>query len=758
MRLLLLNALVLLTFGIAFSQSEFLVNTTLDSVQRDPQIARDLAGNTVIVWKSLAHASPTSGGDIVLQFLGASDQKIGSETLVNTITAGEQDKPAIAINGAGDLVVVWASHAGFSQIYDIKAQRYSSQTPVGSEFLVNTTVQHTQTNPNVAINDAGAFVIVWDSWFQDGSDKGIYAQRYDASGALQGSEFRVNTTTAYSQAKPAVRYLPDGRFIVLWESWKQDVLTPSGYGLIGRIFNADGSPSTGEFPVNTYTNDYQWFGDIEVFDDNTFIVAWCSWEQDGDDGGIYIQRFDASGVKQGSEILVNKTKANYQWLPKIRRTTGKDFAVVWSSWKQDGSREGVYATLFDSTGRATSFETQVNETTYGFQWEPDVVSTGGDELLVVWASWDQTGNDYDIVARRVSPSGPQGYLNPSIYNHASGRSTASITVHVTDSTVLTGNEYEVRFDSLAAESFLVDVRNLTTGDTLVSDYPIDRGKEMFYLTPEFDGVAVEITPEFVLDLDLGRSWFVNSSGTNLLFTPGVPTSGIKLIAPIDVALIWGNTDTLASGRYATPLDTAISTGGVRNVQVPFRAVNLTDDEKISLLVVDTSPTNQRFDPGERIVFLTPVRYRKAANNTHAQIATALPGGTLAWPGVGDTNYVLTKRPLTSIDTYRFITTRGAILEVESATGDATMRFELEQNYPNPFNPTTTIVYSLPNTGHVRLSIYNLLGQRVRVLADDIQRAGRHRVMLDGRTLAAGVYFYMLEFSDRMITKKLLLVK
>lgn len=757
MKALLLLVLTVLPVGLALGQSEFVVNTTLDSVQRDPQIARDLSGTSAVVWKSVAHASESSQGDIVLQFLGASDEKLGPETLVNTVTAGEQDKPAIAMNGRGDLVVVWASHAGFSQIYDIKAQRYTNRTPAGSEFLVNTTVQHTQTNPAVAINEAGAFVVAWDSWFQDGSDKGIYAQRYDSSGTPQGGEFQINSTTAYSQTKPAVRYLPDGRFIVTWESWKQDVLTPSGYGLIGRIFGADGSPASGEFQINTYTNDYQWFGDIEVFDDNTFVVAWCSWEQDGDDGGIYFQRFDGSGTKQGQEIRVNKTTANYQWLPKIRRTSGKDFAVVWSSWKQDGSREGLYAMLFDSTGRATSFETQVNETTYGFQWEPDVVSTGSAELLVVWASWDQTGNDYDIVGRRVSPTGPQGYLNPSIYSHSSGRSTARITVHVTDSTALTGNEYEVRFDSLGAEIFMVDVRNLTTGDTLVSNYPIDRGKDMFYLTPEFDGVAVEITPEFVLDLDPAHSWFVNSSGTNLIFTPGVPTSGIKLIAPIDVALIWGNTDTLANGRYASPLDTALNTGGTRNVQVPFRAVNLTDGEKMTLLIVDTAPTNQRFDPGERIVFLTPVRYRKASNNTHAQIATALPGGTLVRPGVGDTNYVLTKRPLTSIDTYRFVTTAGAVLDVRS-DGDALMSFELEQNYPNPFNPTTTIGYALPSAGHVRLSVYNVLGQRVRVLADDIQSPGRHRVVFDGRTLAAGVYFYALEFGDRMITKKLLLVK
>ena len=757
MKTLLLFTLTLLSVGLLFGQSEFVVNTTLDSVQRDPQIARDASGNTVVVWKSEAQVDSASRGDLCLQFFDASDQKVGSESLINAVTAGDQDKPAIAMNGNGDLIVVWASNSGFTEIYDIRARLYKNRLPFGGEFLVNSTLEHTQTNPAVAINEAGEFVVFWDSWFQDGSDKGVFAQRFDSNGNPVGSEFQINSTTAYSQMKPAVKYFPDGRFIVTWESWKQDVVTPSGYGLIGRIFNPGGTPATPEFQINTHTNDYQWFGDIEVFDDNTFVVAWCSWEQDGDDGGIYVQRFDASGAKIGPEVLVNKTTVNYQWLPKVCRTTGKNFAVTWSSWKQDGSREGVYVMLFDSTARAVSFETRVNETTYSFQWEPDMVSTGGNELLFVWSSWSLS-SDYDIVARRLTPLGPQGYLHPSVNSHVTGRSTTRITVHVTDSTALTGHVYEVHFDSLSTELYMVDVRNLTTGDTLVSDYPIDRGKEMFYLTPAFEGVAVEIVPEFTLDIDVAHSWFLNSSGTNLLFNPAIPGTGQKLIAPIDIALGWGPTDTLSDGSYAYPTDTVINNYGVRNVVVPFLGLNLTDAERMSLLIVDTKPLNQKFDPGEVIVFLTPPRYRSTPFNSHAQIATSLPGAPLEWPAPGDTNFVLTTRPLTSEDTYRFTTIKGAIVGVPSHPGVEDIRFELEQNYPNPFNPTTTIAYSLPATGRVRLWLYNILGQRVRVLADEVQNAGRHRALLDGSSLAAGVYFYALEFGERMITKKMLLLK
>jgi len=74
------------------------------------------------------------------------------------------------------------------------------------------------------------------------------------------------------------------------------------------------------------------------------------------------------------------------------------------------------------------------------------------------------------------------------------------------------------------------------------------------------------------------------------------------------------------------------------------------------------------------------------------------------------------------------------------------RFALEQNYPNPFNPTTTIGYSLGEKAHVRLEVFNQLGQSLAVLANAEQQAGYHEVIFDGEGLASGLYFYRLRAS------------
>jgi Secretion system C-terminal sorting domain len=85
-------------------------------------------------------------------------------------------------------------------------------------------------------------------------------------------------------------------------------------------------------------------------------------------------------------------------------------------------------------------------------------------------------------------------------------------------------------------------------------------------------------------------------------------------------------------------------------------------------------------------------------------------------------------------------------------------FALEQNYPNPFNPTTLIEYALPTDEHVRLSIYNMLGQEVAQLVNDIQKAGYKRITFNAGNLPSGLYFYRLMAGKYTQIKKMILIK
>ncbi len=87
-----------------------------------------------------------------------------------------------------------------------------------------------------------------------------------------------------------------------------------------------------------------------------------------------------------------------------------------------------------------------------------------------------------------------------------------------------------------------------------------------------------------------------------------------------------------------------------------------------------------------------------------------------------------------------------------------LQLTLAQNYPNPFNPATTISYSLPQAGNVRLTVYNSLGDEVRTLVNTYQSAGTHALVFDADELASGLYVYELRAGGKRLKRKMMLLE
>ncbi|NJL77364.1 MAG: hypothetical protein HC892_22370, partial [Saprospiraceae bacterium] len=173
------------------------------------------------------------------------------EFQVNTFTNSEQRNPSVAMDADGDFVTVWQSNGQDGNSYDIYGQRYNSDgTTAGAEFLVNTFTNNNQSAPSVAIEADGDFVVVWESYSQDGSGFGIYGQRYNSDGTTEGMEFLINTYTTNIQRNPSVAMDANGDFVVAWQSYGNNGY---GYGIYGQRYNSDGTTEGGEFQVNTFT-------------------------------------------------------------------------------------------------------------------------------------------------------------------------------------------------------------------------------------------------------------------------------------------------------------------------------------------------------------------------------------------------------------------------------------------------------------------------------------------------------------------------
>ncbi|MBK6912151.1 MAG: T9SS type A sorting domain-containing protein [Ignavibacteriales bacterium] len=99
-----------------------------------------------------------------------------------------------------------------------------------------------------------------------------------------------------------------------------------------------------------------------------------------------------------------------------------------------------------------------------------------------------------------------------------------------------------------------------------------------------------------------------------------------------------------------------------------------------------------------------------------------------------------------------------VTAVEESGSGLVSDFRLEQNFPNPFNPSTTIRFAIPNSGNVKLSVTNILGQEVAVLLNEFKNAGSYDINFDASQIASGLYIYKIEADGIIISKKMTLLK
>jgi hypothetical protein len=306
----------------------------------------------------------------------------------------------VASDSSGNFVVVWESYYDGSD-EGVFGQRYASTgEPLGPEFRVNTYTTNYQNYPAVASDSSGNFVVVWtSSYLQDGSGNGVFAQRYASSGAPLGPEFRVNTYTTDRQIYPAVASDASGNFVVVWRSdFSQDGW---GFGIFGQRYASSGAPLGPEFLVNTYTTGDQNLPVVASDASGDFVVAWESRDQDGSDRGVFGQRYASTGAPLGPEVRVNTWTTGPQAYPAVALDSSGNFVVVrWSSYQEGYSN--VFGQRYASTGAPLGPEFRVNTHTSNAQFRPSVASDSSGNFVVVWWSAFQDGAETGIFGQRYS--------------------------------------------------------------------------------------------------------------------------------------------------------------------------------------------------------------------------------------------------------------------------------------------------------------------------------------------------------------------
>ena len=216
------------------ASAEIPVNTTTSMTQNGPDVAMDAGGDFVVVWSS--DGQDGDSGGIYGQRFTAGGSTAGSEFRVNYVTAGSQDKAAVAMDSDGDFVVAWQGPDGLATS-DIFARRFTvagAPSPASADDTVNTTTNNSQKAAAVAMDAGGGYIISWSNEFQDTTSDGVAARRYASDGTADGNEIAVNSYTDNDQETPAIAADADGDFVIVWESRGQD--SPTFKGVCGQRY------------------------------------------------------------------------------------------------------------------------------------------------------------------------------------------------------------------------------------------------------------------------------------------------------------------------------------------------------------------------------------------------------------------------------------------------------------------------------------------------------------------------------------------
>jgi Cadherin-like domain/Bacterial cadherin-like domain/RTX calcium-binding nonapeptide repeat (4 copies)/Bacterial Ig domain len=381
---------------------EFPVNTFTNGSQDYSGVTALDGGGFLVTWAS--EVQDGSGYGIYGQRYTTAGVAVGGEFRINTFITGDQAFASASALIGGGFVVTWSSSNQDGSGYGIYGQRFTAGGATdGGEFRINSETAANQIYSSVTTLSGGGFVVTWTANNQDGSNDGIYAQRYTSAGVADGSEFRVNTFTIGGQALATVAALDNGGFVVAWHSSGQD---GSGEGVYAQRYTSAGIADGSEFRVNTFTTGPQDFASVAGLEGGGFVVTWSSGNQDGDDFGIYGQRYTATGIADGGEFVVNSFNVGTQIFSSVTSLNGGGFLVTWTSLNQDGEGGGIYGQRYDAAGVADGVEFRVNETTAGTQFQEfhpaqGVTQLADGSLVATWYG-NGTGDTDGVFARRFS--------------------------------------------------------------------------------------------------------------------------------------------------------------------------------------------------------------------------------------------------------------------------------------------------------------------------------------------------------------------
>jgi len=637
-------------------------------------------------------------------------------------------------------------------------------TPGSAGFVENGacvfTGTYDQVEPQIAPDGSGGAFIVWQD---DADGYRIVAQRIDDHGRLLWPGTGVVVCDeAMEQYDPRICSDGSGGAIIAWGDNRNGVYQDE-WDIYGQRLDPDGVAQwdEGGIPICTSFGS-QWLADLTADGSGGAIIAWEDWSS-GTYSDIHLQRVDGGGAKiWGDDGVLVSDVAGSQELPSIA-ADGTGGAVV--AYQEESVGWNIYAQRVGSAGQ---FLWQAGGvpicTAAEGQYAPRITGDGSGGAVIVWIDYRRGDLRSDLYAQRVQSVGTVQWAanGVAVCTAVENQEEAVLVPDGAGGAIIAWGDYR---------------NNATSGKDIYAQRLDGAGVRQWPAAgvPICTATNHQWYPQIVPDGAGGAvvawgDWRTGVAGNYDIYAQRVGAAG---------AVAWNPNGIPVCNAEGEQGDAAVIADGGGGAIVAWEDARWLDYDVYALRISGDGT------PVATLLVQYSARYESGA--VHLEWILSEPGDdrsfTVERAPAGDPDYeeltgevsVRDDRVFSYTDdgcapgadyTYRIFLVEGSersMLFESGPVGVPPLSIALYQNHPNPFNPSTTIPYYLPEPCRVRLSLYDVLGRRVRVLVDRGEAAGKHAVHWDGldshgNILPAGIYLYRLEAGKARLSKKMIMVR
>ena len=615
---------------------------------------------------------------------------------------GEQAIPKVATSSTGDTYIGWFSND--SGNYDVRLQRLDSQ---GNELWDHNGIVISDhpamswlTDWDMTVDEDNNAILVFQD-IRNGGNNNIYAYRIAPDGTfVWGADgLELSNSSAFDVA-PKVCVTSESGTVITWQS--DDAI------IMQRIAN-NGTLVWGPNGITLSCADtYSWPQPFAVENDHILLKFFH------DSGPVwaptrhcYIQKFDNDGnIAWANDTVVSNADGITAWTQvfNIISDGNNGCFISWHDSRGGGTISYPFVQHINSDGTVAFTANGVQLTTEMDRqsfYPESVYFEETNELMTYWGQTDGNQNNHGITGQKIDVSG-------SLLWGDNGNNLISIS---SDYIQMVG----LRKANENLMLFLEDYTNAV--DAHVVAAKIDQDGNYVWTEEQITMCSVESDKVHNVVSQLSNDQFVASwedsrNGGSDIYAQNITFEG--LLGVINDGYVEGNV--VLNGGSGIVTDVDIEAGG---------------------MIVNPEIN------GDYSITLTPGTYDVTASLDGYEQVTI------------DDVEVTSGNSTTGIDF--------SLEPIVSSENIVITNAVLGHNYPNPFNPVTNISYSIIETGYVTLEVYNLKGQLVKILINEIKETGEHITSWDGndnsnKPVSSGVYFYKMKSANYSFTRKMILMK